>query len=163
EITDFLNFTKDKDINIRFIEYMPIGHAGTSWKEKYLPLDTIFEACDASGFEYEAVDSIRGNGPSENFRIKGAKGTFGVIHPVSSHFCDSCNRLRLTADGYIKACLYWDEEMNIRPFIHEPVKLMQLVQKAIDNKPENHEMALKLQDEVQSNKPTWRRMSQIGG
>ncbi|MBC8845144.1 hypothetical protein IAI16_34725, partial [Escherichia coli] len=42
EITDFLRFTKDKDINIRFIEYMPIGHAGTSWKEKYLPLDTIF-------------------------------------------------------------------------------------------------------------------------
>ncbi|AIS62298.1 GTP 3',8-cyclase MoaA [Listeria ivanovii] len=163
EITNFLQFTKDKDINIRFIEYMPIGHAGTSWKEKYLSLDTIFEACKEAGFVYEPVDTIRGNGPSENFRIEGAKGTFGVIHPVSARFCDSCNRLRLTADGYIKACLYWDEEMNIRPFINEPVKLMQLVQKAIDNKPENHEMALKLQDEVQSNKPTWRRMSQIGG
>lgn len=82
-----------------------------------MPLDTIFEACNEAGYEYEPVDSIRGNGPSENFRIKGAKGTFGVIHPVSAHFCDSCNRLRLTADGYIKACLYWDEEMNIRPFI----------------------------------------------
>ncbi len=55
-------------------------------KKKYLPLDTIFEACNEAGYEYEPVDSIRGNGPSENFRIKGAKGTFGVIHPVSAHF-----------------------------------------------------------------------------
>ncbi|MBC1397292.1 GTP 3',8-cyclase MoaA [Listeria fleischmannii] len=164
EIIDFLKFTKDKDINIRFIEYMPIGHAGNSWKKKYLSLNTIFEACKEAGFEYEPVDTVKGNGPSENYRIKGAKGTFGLIHPVSSHFCASCNRLRLTADGYIKACLYWDEELNIRPYIqNNPEELMKIVQQSIDNKPESHEMALKLQDEDTSHKPTWRRMSQIGG
>lgn len=163
EILDFLQFTKDKDINIRFIEYMPIGHAGDGWKKQYLSLQTIFDACDEAGLSYQSVDSIRGNGPSENYRLEGAKGTFGLIHPVSSHFCASCNRLRLTADGYIKACLYWDEEMNIRPFINDPEKLMALVQKSIDNKPESHEMAIALQDEMQSHKPTTRRMSQIGG
>ncbi|MBC1225815.1 GTP 3',8-cyclase MoaA [Listeria booriae] len=163
EILDFLEFTRDKDINIRFIEYMPIGHAGDSWKKQYLSLQTIFDACDEAGFAYQPVDSIRGNGPSENFRLEGAKGTFGLIHPVSSHFCASCNRLRLTADGYIKACLYWDEEMNIRPLIKDPEKLMELVQQSIDNKPESHEMAIALQDEMQSHKPTTRRMSQIGG
>ncbi|WP_088808668.1 MULTISPECIES: GTP 3',8-cyclase MoaA [Listeria] len=164
EIIDFLKFTQDKDINIRFIEYMPIGHAGNSWKKKYLSLTTIFDKCKEVGFEYEAVDSVRGNGPSENYRLKGAAGTFGLIHPVSSHFCASCNRLRLTADGYIKACLYWDEELNIRPYIqNNPEELMKIVQQSIDNKPENHEMALKLQDEDTSHKPTWRRMSQIGG
>ncbi|MBC2322736.1 GTP 3',8-cyclase MoaA [Listeria booriae] len=163
EILDFLEFTRDKDINIRFIEYMPIGHAGDSWKRQYLSLQTIFDACDEAGFAYQPVDSIRGNGPSENFRLEGAKGTFGLIHPVSSHFCASCNRLRLTADGYIKACLYWDEEMNIRPLIKDPEKLMELVQQSIDNKPESHEMAIALQDEMQSHKPTTRRMSQIGG
>lgn len=163
EILDFLQFTKDKDINIRFIEYMPIGHAGDGWKKQYLSLQTIFDACDEAGLSYQPVDSIRGNGPSENYRLEGAKGTFGLIHPVSSHFCASCNRLRLTADGYIKACLYWDEEMNIRPFIDDPEKLMALVQKSIDNKPESHEMAIALQDEMQSHKPTTRRMSQIGG
>lgn len=163
EILDFLEFTRDKDINIRFIEYMPIGHAGDSWKKQYLSLQTIFDACDEAGFAYQPVDSIRGNGPSENFRLEGAKGTFGLIHPVSSHFCASCNRLRLTADGYIKACLYWDEEMNIRPLIKDPEKLMELVQQSIDNKPESHEMAIALQDKMQSHKPTTRRMSQIGG
>ncbi|MBC2162637.1 GTP 3',8-cyclase MoaA [Listeria booriae] len=163
EILDFLEFTRDKDINIRFIEYMPIGHAGDSWKKQYLSLQTIFDACNEAGFAYQPVDSIRGNGPSENFRLEGAKGTFGLIHPVSSHFCASCNRLRLTADGYIKACLYWDEEMNIRPLIKNPEKLMELVQQSIDNKPESHEMAIALQDEMQSHKPTTRRMSQIGG
>ncbi len=164
EIIDFLKFTKDKDINIRFIEYMPIGHAGNSWKKKYLSLNTIFDKCKEVGFEYEPVDSVRGNGPSENYRIKGAVGTFGLIHPVSSHFCANCNRLRLTADGYIKACLYWDEELNIRPYIQKnPEELIKIIQQSIDNKPENHEMALKLQDEVTSHKPTWRRMSQIGG
>ncbi|MBC1520647.1 GTP 3',8-cyclase MoaA [Listeria aquatica] len=164
EILDFLDFTKDKEINIRFIEYMPIGHAGNSWKEKYLSLETIFEKCKEQGLEYEPIDTVTGNGPSENYRLKGAKGSFGLIHPVSSHFCDNCNRLRLTADGYIKACLYWDEELNIRPFIqNDPEELIRLVKQSIDNKPENHEMALKLQDENTSHKPTWRRMSQIGG
>ncbi|WP_167628172.1 GTP 3',8-cyclase MoaA [Listeria valentina] len=164
EILDFLEFTKDKDINIRFIEYMPIGHAGNSWKKKYLSLETIFEKCKEQGLEYEPIDTIKGNGPSENYRLKGAKGSFGLIHPVSSHFCDNCNRLRLTADGYIKACLYWDEELNIRPYIQkDPEELIRLVKQSIDNKPENHEMALKLQDEATSHKPTWRRMSQIGG
>lgn len=163
EIMDFLKFTKDKDINIRFIEYMPIGHAGDGWKKQYLSLQTVFDACDKEGMTYEPVDTIRGNGPSENYRLEGAKGTFGLIHPVSSHFCASCNRLRLTADGYIKACLYWDEEMNIRPFIDDPEKLMALVQQSVDNKPESHEMAIALQDEMQSHKPTTRRMSQIGG
>ncbi|WP_239257283.1 GTP 3',8-cyclase MoaA [Listeria ilorinensis] len=163
EIMDFLRFTQNKDINVRFIEYMPIGHAGNSWKQKYMSLETIFERIREEGLEFESVESIRGNGPSENYRLSGAQGTFGLIHPVSAHFCANCNRLRLTADGYIKACLYWDEEMNIRPLIQKPDELIELVQKAIDNKPENHEMALKLQDEVTSHQPTWRRMSQIGG
>ncbi|WP_163652460.1 GTP 3',8-cyclase MoaA [Listeria sp. PSOL-1] len=163
EILNFLKFTQDKEINIRFIEYMPIGQSGDSWKEKYLSLETIFDVCKKAGLSYEPVDTISGNGPSENFRLNRAKGTFGLIHPVSSHFCDRCNRLRLTADGYIKACLYWDEELNIRPFIKEPEKLIAIVQEAIDTKPENHEMALKLQGEETSHKPTWRRMSQIGG
>lgn len=96
---------------------MLIGYVGMSWKEKYLLFDIIFEVCNEVGYEYELVDLICGNGFFENFCIKGVKGMFGVIYLVSVYFCDSCNWFRFIVDGYIKVCLYWDEEMNICLFI----------------------------------------------
>jgi cyclic pyranopterin phosphate synthase len=104
-----------------------------------------------------------GNGPSQNRRVAGAKGTFGLIHPVSEHFCDNCNRLRLTADGHIKACLYWADEYNVRPLTSDPAAVQALFRLALGNKPHNHEMALALEHKAQSHTPTSRRMSQIGG
>ncbi|MED4729898.1 GTP 3',8-cyclase MoaA, partial [Aneurinibacillus migulanus] len=87
----------------------------------------------------------------------------GLIHPVSDHFCGNCNRLRLTADGNIKPCLYWDDEWNVRPRIGDEKAIQDMFLRAIDAKPENHEMAQALASEKQSHTPTSRRMSQIGG
>lgn len=96
-------------------------------------------------------------------KIAGSQGTFGLIHPVSDHFCDNCNRLRLTADGHIKACLYWSDEYNVRRFVDAPDAMAALFLKALGTKPKNHEMALALEKKMQSHTPTVRRMSQIGG
>ena len=163
EIGEFLKLSMDEDLHIRFIEYMPIGHADDNWKKHYLPLSTVLEAVDALGLEASRVERITGNGPSEDYRLKGARGTFGLIHPVSNHFCDSCNRLRLTADGNLKPCLYWVDELDVRPWIGNEDALIALYQKAMRMKPKNHEMAAKLWDDAQSHVPTTRRMSQIGG
>ncbi|MCR8645345.1 GTP 3',8-cyclase MoaA [Paenibacillus sp. N1-5-1-14] len=163
EILDFLRLTLERDIQVRYIEYMPIGHDDAGWKTKYVPLSTVLEVCKEQGFEVAESAAVYGNGPSQNYQIQGAKGSFGLIHPVSDHFCQTCNRLRLTADGNIKPCLYWSDEFNVRPLIGNEEQLLQLFYRALGQKPETHEMALKLTDKTQSHTPTLRRMSQIGG
>ncbi|WP_339251924.1 GTP 3',8-cyclase MoaA [Paenibacillus sp. FSL P2-0136] len=163
EIKDFIALTLNSPLNVRFIEYMPIGSASDAWRQTYLPLETVVEACKEAGWATEEADMPSGNGPSQNRRVTGAKGTFGLIHPVSEHFCDNCNRLRLTADGNIKACLYWQDEYNVRPLISSPAAVQALFREALGNKPHNHEMALALEHKAQSHTPTARRMSQIGG
>lgn len=163
EIADFIRLSMDKPLQVRFIEYMPIGHNDEGWRAGYLSLQKVFDCVTEMGLTYEKVENVYGNGPAENYRIPGAAGSFGLIHPVSDHFCDNCNRLRLTADGSIKSCLYWDDEWNVRPLIGDEQAVQDLFLRAIDAKPENHEMALELNQETQSHKPTVRRMSQIGG
>lgn len=164
EIEDFLKLTLERSLNVRFIEYMPIGHDDDGWKTKYIPLNTVLERCEQRGWPVETLErSVRGNGPSQDFRIAGAAGTFGLIHPVSDHFCETCNRLRLTADGNIKPCLYWSDEFNVRRYIGNDQALAGLFFRALDVKPESHEMAKALLSEQQSHTPTVRRMSQIGG
>lgn len=163
EIADFLQMTIDRPIQVRFIEYMPIGHADENWKNRYLPLTAVLDVCKANGWEAEASEAVYGNGPAQNFRIAGAKGAFGLIHPISDHFCETCNRLRLTADGNIKPCLYWSDEFNVRKYIGDDEAVENLFFRALDIKPQNHEMAQVLLNEAQSHTPTLRRMSQIGG
>lgn len=163
EIESFLRLTLELPLQVRFIEYMPIGHDDQGWREGYLPLQTVLERSAAAGLDYAPVEETKGNGPAHYYRIAGAKGEFGLIHPVSDHFCASCNRLRLTAEGNIKPCLYWNDEWNVRRWIGDDEKLKALFLQALDNKPETHEMAKALNNEEQSHIPTVRRMSQIGG
>ena len=163
EIEDFLQMTMDRPIQVRFIEYMPIGHQDEAWKSRYLPLSTVLDRCKENGWNAVASDAVYGNGPAQNFRIEGAQGSFGLIHPISDHFCETCNRLRITADGNVKPCLYWSDEFNVRTYIGNDAALEDLFFRALDIKPQNHEMAQALLNETQSHTPTLRRMSQIGG
>lgn len=163
EIADFLQMTIDRPIQVRFIEYMPIGHKDEEWKSRYLSLTTVLDRCKEMGWEATASDAVYGNGPAQNYRIEGALGSFGLIHPISDHFCETCNRLRLTADGNIKPCLYWSDEFNVRKYIGDDAAVEDLFFRALDIKPQNHEMAQALMNEDQSHTPTNRRMSQIGG
>jgi len=163
EVQNFLQMTVDDPIHVRFIEYMPIGHEGAGWKAKYMPLSHVLETCDRLKWDYETASGVYGNGPADSYRLAGAAGTFGLIHPVSDHFCGSCNRLRLTADGNIKPCLYWSDEFNVRSMVGDAAKIEAVFRRALDAKPETHEMAKVLAGEQQSHLPTIRRMSQIGG
>mgnify|MGYP000033332846 CR=1 FL=1 len=163
ELLDFLRFTFDNEVTVRFIEYMPIGGSTrTTWQEGYRGVDQVFALCEEKGWLVEPV-SIDGNGPAKNYRIKGAQGRFGLIHPISCQFCASCNRLRVTADGYLKACLFWEDEVYLRSVIKDFALFENKVKQALMLKPENHEMALDQPESTFSEKPTWRHMSQIGG
>lgn len=164
EIADFIRLTLNRDIHVRFIEYMPIGHNDAAWKKLYLPLARVKEVCAEQQWDYGSEAAIQGNGPSENYRLDGALGSFGLIHPVSEHFCQTCNRLRLTADGYIKPCLAWTEQFQVRRVVGDDAAIRQMFVDALGTKPENHELSQFLNDDVTiSHTPTARRMSQIGG
>jgi len=163
EIERFLRMTQEEPIHVRFIEYMPIGFESPGWKAGYLPLEHVLDTCRRLGWRYAPCSDVYGNGPANSFRLDGAAGTFGLIHPISEHFCGSCNRLRLTADGNIKSCLYWSDEYNVRKHAGDPAAIEALFRRALAAKPETHEMAAALAGAGRSRTPTTRRMSQIGG
>lgn len=113
EITDFIEFTKDKNVAIRFIEFMPFD--GNKWNtEKVVTLNEILSSAEKR-YSSENIIKLKSkkNGTAKNFQIKGYKGSFGVISTVSNPFCDSCNRIRLTANGRIKNCLFSSSETNL--------------------------------------------------
>ncbi|MBW7477793.1 GTP 3',8-cyclase MoaA [Paenibacillus oenotherae] len=163
EIAAFLQMAKEQPLHVRFIEYMPIGHADDNWRNHYLPLSRVLEIAEEQQLGIGRKEGIIGNGPSDDYTIVGGAGSFGLIHPVSDNFCQRCNRLRLTADGGLKPCLYWVDELNVKSSLHNREALRGLFMRAMDIKPLNHEMAAKLSNEAQSHEPTARRMSQIGG
>ena len=163
EIEAFLRMSYERPLHVRFIEYMPIGHDDEGWRNRYLPLEKVRETASRMPWPAVPIEDVPGSGPSENWRFAGGAGSFGLIHPVSDRFCDNCNRLRLTADGYLKPCLYWVDELYVRPHAGNEAELERMFFRALDLKPKNHEMAEKWAGEAQTHVPTARRMSQIGG
>tara|TARA_R110002020_G_scaffold387546_1_gene598205 strand:+ start:6714 stop:7721 length:1008 start_codon:yes stop_codon:yes gene_type:complete len=113
EIVDFIKLTQNLPISIRFIEFMPFD--GNKWnKNKLVTQQEILEKADAYfGSENYAQLENEKNFTSRNFQVKGFKGNFGIISSVSNPFCDSCNRIRLTANGKIKNCLFSNKETDL--------------------------------------------------
>ncbi|KJS21451.1 MAG: molybdenum cofactor biosynthesis protein MoeA [Clostridiaceae bacterium BRH_c20a] len=160
EIYEFLKLTLDDPIHVRFIEYMPLDGHDQMWSKRYLPLNAVKEKAAGLGFRLNPEEGLVGNGTAETWRIHGAQGTIGFINPVSCHFCSSCTRLRLTADGKFKPCLYWQEEINVRKALKNPLVLQSLIKQGLSLKHEKHQMNAQTQGNEQG---YVRSMAQIGG
>ena len=151
EIEDFLKLTMDNPIQIRFIELMPIGEG-----LKY------FESC---GMKVEEVLKLHpelipikdDSKVASVYKLPGAKGSMGLISPVSCKFCSECNRIRLTSTGTIKPCLHSHDEINLKSYINDEKKLIEVIQNAVYNKPVEHHL------ETEGKSDTDRMMFQIGG
>jgi cyclic pyranopterin phosphate synthase len=168
ELSAIARLTIENPWHVRFIELMPVGNA-QNWGEgfpalpdRYISVQEMqtqlstFDPSTGSGLRLEPVITPIGNGPARTFRIPGALGTVGFISPLGEHFCQNCNRLRLTADGYLRPCLLLDGEVNLREALRSGEPLLPLIQKAVDAKPAGHEL-------LTQNYPESRRMAQIGG
>jgi GTP 3',8-cyclase len=162
EVAAFLELTVKKPVHVRFIEYMPIGDHDREYRKHYLPLSYVRETAEKAGLPLIPALSPEGAGPAEAYTIPGSLGSVGLIHPISDHFCSSCNRLRLTAEGHLKACLYWQDEHSVRPALGDPAALQALFQEVLQLKPQEHRMSSK-----QKNGPfkpgAMRTMSKTGG
>lgn len=111
ELVDFVEFTRDRAVQVRFIEFMPF--AGNLWKpERVLGYAEMRSALDAQ-FEFEPVAG-QPSDVAKEFSIPGFRGTVGFVTSVTESFCDGCNRIRLTADGHVKTCLFLPQRTSLR-------------------------------------------------
>ncbi|MFP4517171.1 MAG: GTP 3',8-cyclase MoaA [Desulfovibrionales bacterium] len=117
EVNDFLDLAATKSLDVRFIEFMPIGHK-TIWSEEYFwPTRDIVATASRFADLRPLERHERSSGPARMFQIGEGPGRFGVISAVSDHFCAKCNRLRITADGRLRTCLFSDKEYRLRPIL----------------------------------------------
>jgi len=109
QLEDFISFMDEKDIVLRFIEYMPIGNGKNN--DNHISLKEIKNKLE-NKYTLKAVD-VKGNGPARYFKIEGFKGKLGFISPFTHNICDDCNRLRLTSDGKLRSCLLKEDETSL--------------------------------------------------
>jgi cyclic pyranopterin phosphate synthase len=144
EVTDFARLTVDRDLHVRFIEFMPIG-ARDRWRtEACVSGEEIRRTIERTFGPLSPAGPSKGAGPSQNFRIEGGRGVIGFISPMTKHFCAACRRLRLTADGKIRPCLLSDTEIDVKSPMRggcSDEELARLLRMALEIKPERHYIA----------------------
>ncbi len=164
ELPGFLNLAQSRAIDVRFIEYMPMGE-GTGWNESaYWSADDILKEAGML-VSLTPVEFAGGShGPARMFDIEEGKGRLGVISPLSNHFCGSCNRLRITSDGKLRPCLFSDREFRLRPLLRSAKtdrnQLIKVIKLAMENKPLGYEILCRQREKVSV---ASRRMTAIGG
>jgi len=142
EIEAMVDYGIEKGVEVRFIETMPIGEAGISLMDQHYPMEKIMKRVKAHvGTDLIPSTGKSHDGPSKNFQIKGTNARIGVISAVSDHFCESCNRVRLTARGVLALCLGQEDSVDLRTPIREGISdegLKQMIVDAMLKKPEKH-------------------------
>jgi cyclic pyranopterin phosphate synthase len=150
-------------LQVRFIEFMPIG-ASSRWNaDTYISTDEIMERISTLG-GLIPLQKGRNDGPAKVFRLEeDAVGSLGFISPLSHHFCSRCNRLRLTSAGTLRSCLLHDNEVDLRSVLRSQSTdeaIRDALIEAIRNKPRGHQLDERL---VRSGSDCHGRMSRIGG
>ncbi|MSR35171.1 MAG: GTP 3',8-cyclase MoaA [Gemmatimonadetes bacterium] len=137
EIADFAEITRERAWHVRFIELMPTGSNLALSADAYVSSTEALSRLRAVT-ELEPVAGPRGNGPATYYRFPGAPGTVGVITPMSHNYCERCNRMRLTADGQLRPCLFGHLQTNLRDPLRRGEDLAPLIAETLRVKPERH-------------------------
>ncbi|CAJ0827413.1 8063_t:CDS:2 [Entrophospora sp. SA101] len=145
EVLDFIELTRNKPIYVRFIEYMPFDD--NKWnKKKFVPYKELLENIQTKYHNIQRLSDDL-NDTSKAYCIPGFTGKFGFITSMSDHFCGTCNRLRITADGNLKVCLFGNAEVNLRDLLRQNVsdqELLEIIGVAVKNKKKQHSGTLEL-------------------
>jgi len=158
EVLDFADMAYHYPLHIRFIEFMPIGDL------KFWNRDNIVNSNETRNMikqKYKLVEGkVKGSGPAKYYNLEGGQGSVGFISPMSNHFCGECNRIRMTAEGKLRGCLYDKTERDLKLAMENGASdedLRQLFLKTINTKPDKHNMNSGWGEE------NLRKMYQIGG
>lgn len=156
EVHDFARLTMDHPWHVRFIELMPVGNMTEVTWDHVLPSDEVLDRIASIAPLAAASAPARSNGPAAYYRFDGAPGSIGVITPMTHTYCASCNRVRLTADGRLRTCLFGDHEVNLRDAHRAGESVVPLFRQALAEKPLEHAL-------LQMNSGGLRALSQVGG
>ncbi|MGV3710274.1 MAG: GTP 3',8-cyclase MoaA [Gemmatimonas sp.] len=156
EIADFAALTLEHPWHVRFIELMPVGEMRDLTWDHVVPSEEVLSRVASLGAIEPDNGPALGNGPARYYRLPGAAGTVGVITPMTHTYCGTCNRVRLTADGRLRTCLFGDHEMLLRDAIRAGEPLEPLFRKALAEKPLAHEL-------LQMRVGGLRALSEVGG
>jgi cyclic pyranopterin phosphate synthase len=156
EIEDFARLTFDNRWHIRFIELMPVGELREETFDRVVPSDEILERLTRLGRLTPGGGPARGNGPAAYYKLDGARGFVGVITPMTHTYCGSCNRVRLTADGRLRTCLFGNHEVDLRTPLRAGESLEPYFRRALAEKPKEHAL-------LQMKIGGLRALSQVGG
>lgn len=156
EITDFARLTLENPWHVRFIELMPVGGMRDVTWDHVVPSDEVLDRIAGIGSLSEAVGPPHGNGPAAYHRLAGALGTIGVITPMTHTYCAACNRVRLTADGRLRTCLFGDHEVNLRDAYRAGENVEPIFRRALAAKPLEHGL-------LQMKIGGLRALSEVGG
>jgi GTP 3',8-cyclase len=162
EVLDLAALTGDRHWHVRFIEFMPIGNGELFQERAWIPSAELRQRIQEQwGLE---TAQVQGNGPADVFKIPGAKGTLGFISQMSECFCDRCNRMRLSADGWLRPCLLNESaQIDLKTLLRTGVNLTEIratVQSLLQKKPE---INFKMREMGSDTGQYGRTMSQIGG
>jgi cyclic pyranopterin phosphate synthase len=156
EIEAFAGLTRENPWHVRFIELMPVGDMRELTWEHVVPSDEILARISALGALSPDDGPARGNGPAAYYRLPSAAGSIGVITPMTHTYCGSCNRVRLTADGRLRTCLFGEHEVNLRDPLRAGSDLIPLYRQALAEKPLEHQL-------LQMRVGGLRALSEVGG
>ena len=141
EIEDFARLSLESPFLVRFIEFMPLERNG--WKPgRVITSEEVFERLKKLG-KLEEVAPELNDGPARRFRLQGGPGEVGLISPISNHFCPSCNRLRITADGKLLTCLFSSTEVDLKGPLRDGAddsELLAIIARAVAQKPQGHHL-----------------------
>lgn len=139
EVLDFAALTLRKACTVRFIEYMPTM-LDPDWRSLWVPGRELLERIERR-YPLRPLDVTDRAGPARNFRIVGAAGTLGVIAPISHHFCDRCNRIRITATGMARGCLFAGDGVDLKPYLRAGDELLrEVLRQVVTRKPVWHNL-----------------------
>ena len=159
EIVDLAQFAIDNDLDISYIEEMPLGQVTHSRNESYCSSDEVLATLQK---HFDLQSSIANTGgPSRYYKVAGTNSKIGFISPHSHNFCESCNRVRVTTEGRLLLCLGQEHSMDLRDIIRrhpgDIEQLKQAIIKSMDIKPKGHDFNIKEQPII------FRHMSVTGG
>ncbi|MEF3167994.1 MAG: GTP 3',8-cyclase MoaA [Deltaproteobacteria bacterium] len=172
EVVDLARLSVSFPMEVRFIEFMPIGACSTWEQHRVVTCEEIKMLVEEEFGPLKPCPSSRNSGPAQISSISGAPGNLGFISPLSRHFCATCNRIRITPDGRLRLCLFSDEELDVKGVIRgmegkDPeesvLRLVAFFQDAIQKKPAGHTVCLGEAGSLAAGGRCVRGMSRIGG
>jgi cyclic pyranopterin phosphate synthase len=159
EVQAFAEMTRDRAVAVRFIEVMPVHENVDGHQSQYISATEILERIRANG-DLQPIEGPKGNGPARYYAFDGAAGSVGVISPLSHDYCDTCNRVRLSADGRLKLCLFGDHFIDLRTPVRDHAgeeALIAILRGSMYVKPERHHL------DIGQTASAMRALSEIGG